>query len=149
MRKFEIVTKFKYKNIILPKRATTNSAGYDLASATDVAIKPGEIQLIPTGLKVRMNTNEALFIFARSSLSIKKGLIMSNSVGVVDADYYGNADNEGHIMVPLMNVRNEEVTIEKGERVSQGVFIAYQRADDDKASRIRRLGGFGSSGKWF
>lgn len=147
MRKFEIVTKFKDKNIILPKRATTNSAGYDLASATDVAIKPGEIQLIPTGLKVRMNTNEALFIFARSSLSIKKGLIMSNSVGVVDADYYGNADNEGHIMVPLMNVRNEEVTIEKGERVSQGVFIAYQRADDDKASRIRRLGGFGSSGK--
>lgn len=147
MRKFEIVTKFKDNNIILPKRATTNSAGYDLASATDVAIKPGEIQLIPTGLKVRMNTNEALFIFARSSLSIKKGLIMSNSVGVVDADYYGNADNEGHIMVPLMNVRNEEVTIEKGERVSQGVFIAYQRADDDKASRIRRLGGFGSSGK--
>jgi len=147
MRKFEVVTKYKDHGVIIPKRATDSSAGYDLASIEDIMIEPGEIRMIPTGLKVMMPKTEALFIFARSSLSIKKGLIMSNSVGVVDADYYGNPDNEGHLMVSLMNVRNESVLIKKGERVAQGIFLKYEKTTDDETNGNVRLGGFGSSGK--
>ena len=72
---------------------------------------------------------------------------MSNSVGVVDADYYGNPDNEGHLMVSLMNVRNESVLIKKGERVAQGIFLKYEKTTDDETNGNVRLGGFGSSGK--
>ncbi|MBU1093281.1 MAG: dUTP diphosphatase [Firmicutes bacterium] len=146
MRKFEVVTKYKDQGVMIPKRATDSSAGYDLASIEDVTLEPGEIRMIPTGLKVVMPKTEALFIFARSSLSIKKGLIMSNSVGVVDSDYYGNPDNEGHLMVSLMNVRNEAVTILKGERVAQGIFLRYEKTTDDETDGSIRLGGFGSSG---
>ncbi|PKK96738.1 MAG: dUTP diphosphatase [Tenericutes bacterium HGW-Tenericutes-3] len=146
MRKFEVITKYKELGVSIPKRATDSSAGYDLASVEDLTIEPGEIRMVPTGLKVMMPKTEALFIFARSSLSIKKGLIMSNSVGVVDADYYGNPDNEGHLMVSLMNVRNEPVQIKKGERVAQGIFLKYEKTTDDETNGNVRLGGFGSSG---
>ena len=146
MRKFEVITKYKELGVSIPKRATDSSAGYDLASVEDLTIEPGEIRMVPTGLKVMMPKTEALFIFARSSLSIKKGLIMSNSVGVVDADYYGNLDNEGHLMVSLMNVRNEPVQIKKGERVAQGIFLKYEKTTDDETNGNVRLGGFGSSG---
>jgi len=146
MRRFEIVTKYKNHGVIIPKRATENSAGYDLASIEEVIIEPGEIKMIPTGLKVIMPKTEALFIFARSSLSIKKGLMMSNSVGVVDSDYYGNPDNEGHLMVSLINVRDTRATILKGERVAQGIFLRYEKTSDDETEGIIRLGGFGSSG---
>ncbi len=146
MRRFEIVTKYKDKGVIIPKRATDSSAGYDLASIEDITIEPGEIRMIPTGLKVLIPKTEALFIFARSSLSIKKGLIMSNSVGVVDSDYYGNPDNEGHLMVSLMNVRDIAVNIAKGERVAQGIFLKYEKTTDDETDGSIRLGGFGSSG---
>ena len=146
MRKFEIITKFKAMNPIIPKRATEGSAGYDLSSIEDVTIMPQEIKLIPTGLKVLMPKNEALFVFPRSSLAIKRGLMMSNSVGIIDADYYNNSDNEGHIMVPLVNMRNEPVQIQKGERIAQGIFLQYQKTTDDETENITRLGGFGSSG---
>ncbi len=146
MRKFEVIKKFHNLNPMVPKRATDGSAGYDLSSIEDVTIMPQEIKLIPTGLKVLMPKNEALFVFPRSSLAIKKGLMMSNSVGVIDADYYGNPDNEGHIMVPLINIRNEPVQIIKGERIAQGVFLQFQKTTDDTADDIVRLGGFGSSG---
>ncbi len=146
MRAFEIVGAYKDLDIKIPKRATEGSAGYDLASIIDVTIKPQEIKLIPTGLKARMPKNEALFVFPRSSLAIKKGLMMSNSVGVIDADYYNNPDNEGHIMVPIINIRNEDVTILKGERIAQGIFLTYQKTTEDETDQIVRLGGFGSSG---
>jgi dUTP pyrophosphatase len=146
MRKFEIINKFREQNPIIPKRATEGSAGYDLSSIEDVTIMPQEIRLIPTGLKVLMPKNEALFVFPRSSLAIKRGLMMSNSVGVIDADYYNNSDNEGHIMVPLVNMRNEPVKILKGERIAQGIFLQYQKTTDDETENITRLGGFGSSG---
>lgn len=146
MRRFEIVTEYKDKGVIIPKRATDSSAGYDLASIEEVIIEPGEIRMIPTGLKVVMPKTEALFIFARSSLSIKKGLIMSNSVGVIDSDYYGNPDNEGHLMVSLINVRDTAVTVVKGERIAQGIFLKYEKTSDDETEGSIRLGGFGSSG---
>jgi dUTP pyrophosphatase len=146
MRQFEVVTTFKNQGVTIPKRATENSAGYDLSSIMDVTILPGEIKMIPTGLKVLMPKNEALFVFPRSSLAIKKGLMMSNSVGVIDADYYGNNDNEGHIMVPLYNFKTVPVTVLKGERIAQGIFMAYLKTQSDETDGSVRLGGFGSSG---
>ena len=146
MRKFEVVSTYSHLNIAIPKRATESSAGYDLASIEDVTIKPGEIKLVPTGLKAKMAPNEALFVFPRSSLAIKKGLMMPNSVGVIDADYYNNKDNEGHIMVPIINIKDKDVTILKGERIAQGIFMNYLKTEDDLVGNVSRLGGFGSSG---
>ncbi len=147
MRRFERVSTFEHLKPKLPQRQTAHSAGYDLASLEEVMIKPGEIQMIPTGIKVKLPNDEALFIYPRSSLGIKKHLMMSNSVGVVDADYYNNDHNEGHIMIPLLNFGVEPVTIAAGERVAQGVFMRFMKTTDDEAANSTRLGGFGSSGK--
>lgn len=146
MRAFEVVTTYQSKEPVIPKRATEGSAGYDLSSIEDIVIQPGEIRLIPTGLKARMPKTEALFVFPRSSLAIKKGLMMSNSVGVIDSDYYGNPENEGHIMIPLMNIKAVPVTILKGERVAQGIFMHYLTTEEDAPVLLQRKGGFGSSG---
>lgn len=145
MRRFEIIEKYKDK-AIMPKRATKNSAGYDLSSIEDVLINPGEIKLIPTGLKVKIPHDEALFVFPRSSLAFKKGVMMSNGVGVVDADYYGNEENEGHLMVPLYNFTNKPTKILAGERIAQGIFMNYKVTSDDPMDQDKRSGGFGSSG---
>jgi dUTP pyrophosphatase len=145
MRAFEVVTSYQDAGVVCPKRATSKSAGYDLAAIKDVLINPGQIVLVPTGLKVRMPDDEALFVFPRSSLGIKKGLMMSNGVGIIDADYYGNDDNEGHIMIPLLNIGDAPVEIKAFERVAQGVFLAYKVTEDDLPG-ASRLGGFGSSG---
>lgn len=147
MRKFEIIKDYENKNIELPIRATKKSAGYDLMAAEDTLIKASEIVLLKTGLKVKMPADEALFVFPRSSLALKRGLVMSNSVGVVDADYYNNSDNEGHIMIPLMNFKNSDVLIKKGERVAQGIFLKYQTITNEEFLNENRTGGFGSSGK--
>lgn len=146
MRKFEVVSQFAHLNPILPTRATEGSAGYDLSAVKEVAIDPKKIVLVPTGIKAFMPKDEALFIFPRSSLSIKRGLMMSNSVGIIDSDYYGNPDNEGHIMVPLMNITDQTVTIKQGERIAQGIFMPYLKTSDDEVKLAKRTGGFGSSG---
>jgi len=145
MRKFEVVTKYKDENISLPQRATKHSAGYDLATAIDAEIKPGEIRLIPTGLRAKIPTSEVLLVFPRSSLAFKKGLMMSNGVGVVDADYY-NAENEGHISIPLYNFTDKVVEIKKGERLAQAIFTNYYKTTNEEENDAVRLGGFGSSG---
>lgn len=146
MRKFEVVKEFEDQGVLIPIRATKGSAGYDLASITDVTINPGQIVMINTGLKAKMPEDEALFVFPRSSLALKKGLTMSNNVGVVDSDYYNNENNEGHIMIPLLNISNTPQEVLKGERVAQGIFIKYQVTSDDDVKEMRS-GGFGSSDK--
>lgn len=145
MRKFYVIEKFKHLNVDLPKRQTKDSAGYDLATCQEVTIMPEEIVLIKTGLKVQIPENEVLLVFPRSSLGIKKGLTMANNVGVIDADYFNNDDNEGHIMIPLRNFGTKPVTLEKDERVAQGIFVNYLKTSDDKNSNNERSGGFGSS----
>lgn len=146
MRRFEIVKGYENKGIVLPVRQTKLSAGYDLASCEDVLIKAGEIKMIPTGLRVKMLDNEVLLVYPRSSLAIKKGLMMSNGVGVIDADYY-HAENFGHISIPVYNFTKEDVLVKSGERVSQGIFTSFLKTSNDKDSNnIVRLGGFGSSG---
>lgn len=143
-RGFEKVSGYEYVN--LPQRKTKQSAGYDIESAVNVAINPGETKLIPTGIKVYMDENEWLGIYIRSSLAIKYGLILANSVAVIDSDYYNNPDNEGHIMLPIRNVSGMPYTVKKGDRIAQGIFHRYYKVDNDSADGDR-TGGIGSTGK--
>ena len=76
----------------------------------------------------------------------KKGLVLANSVGIIDKDYYGNEDNDGHIMFAVWNFKAEDVKIEKGERIGQGIFQKYLVTDDDSAEG-ERTGGFGSTSR--
>ncbi len=150
LRGFEIAKGWEDKNINLPKRSTQYAAGYDMEAAEDTiipAFKPGvKPTLIPTGLKAYMQDDEMLCLYNRSSNPKKKGLVLANSVGIVDKDYYGNADNDGHIMYAMWNFKDEDVKIEKGERIGQAIFQKYLIADNDSADSVR-TGGFGSTDK--
>ena len=145
-RGFEIVSYYQEKNIILPSRKTKFSAGYDIATAENIILLPQQVTLIPTGIKAYMQTDEYLGVHIRSSIAIKQKLTLINNVGVIDADYYNNIENEGHIMIPVYNYNQSSVTMEKDTRIAQGIFYRYLLASDDKAENIR-IGGIGSTGK--
>ena len=148
VRGFEIVSAYEGKGIALPLRGTAASAGYDLSAAESVVIAPDDMAMVPTGVKAYMEPDEVLYIHIRSSLAVKRQLVLMNSVGVVDADYYNNPDNEGHIFIALWNRGKENVTLKAGERLAQGVFMKYLLADGDTAGKGQdRQGGFGSTGK--
>lgn len=147
MRKFFICKGFENKDVVMPKRGTKLSAGYDLSSIEDVIIPPHSMKLIPTGIKACMEDDEVLLIYPRSSLGRKKSLMLSNNVAVIDADYFSNPDNDGHIMINLYNFSDVDQKIEKGERFAQGIFTKYLIVDDDITSSNTRSGGFGSTGK--
>lgn len=136
-----------YESIIKPARATVASAGYDFHTPIGFTLKPGETIKIPTGIRCRMDEDYALFLFPRSGLGFKYRLQLNNTIGVVDADYYG-ADNEGHIFVKLTNDSNEGKTVElkAGDAFAQGIFLQYGITVDDEADGIR-TGGFGSTSK--
>ena len=146
-RGFEIVSNWQAKGINIPVRKTAASAGYDLAAATTVTIAPQAIVLVPTGIKAYMQDDEVLEIYIRSSLAIKKQLRLANNVGIIDADYYDNESNEGHIMFAMYNFGKETVTLKQGERIAQGIFKKYLLTDGDNAGAgDKRQGGFGSTG---
>ena len=149
-RGFEIAKGFENEGINLPERKTRCSAGYDIESAEDCVIpafKPGiKPTLIKTGIKAYMQDNEYLMLCNRSSNPKKKGLILSNSVGIVDADYYGNVDNDGAIMFAFYNVFAEDVEIKKGDIIGQAIFQKYEIVEGDNAEG-ERAGGFGSTNK--
>lgn len=144
-RRFEVVSKYGPTEIKLPERKTKGSAGYDLSAAASVSIPPKEIGFVPTGLKALMAEDEVLQVYPRSSLSFKKRLLKANSVGIIDSDYYNNPDNEGEIILILYNFGQKTATVEKGERIAQGVFMKYYTIDGDN-TKVKRLGGFGSTG---
>ena len=153
MRKFEKISKSEflkdvpdanYDDIILPKRSTLNSAGYDFYSVISFTLSPGERRVIPTGIKASMDSNEFLSIYIRSSLGFKWNIRMCNQVGIIDADYYNNSENEGHIFVCLMNEGDKVLEIKKGDRIVQGIFMPFLITDDDKTTDIR-MGGIGST----
>ena len=150
IRGFEVAKGFEDKGINIPVRKTKYSAGYDIEAAEDTIIpsfKKGMAPtLVKTGLKSYMQDDEVLMIYNRSSNPKKQGLILANSVGVVDKDYYGNPDNDGHIMFAFYNIKEEDTIIKKGEAIGQGVFQKYLVSDDDNAEG-ERVGGFGSTSK--
>ena len=149
-RGFEVAKGFENKGINLPVRKTKYSAGYDVEAAEDCVIpafKRGQKPtLVKTGIKAYMKDDELLLLYNRSSNPGKKGLILANSVGVVDKDYYGNSDNDGHIMFAFYNIKDEDVEIKKGERIGQAIFQKFLVVDNDIADG-ERTGGFGSTSK--
>ena len=148
-RGFEVVKGYEDKGINLPVRKTAHSAGYDVEAAEDIVIpmyKPGiKPTLIPTGLKAYCMDDECYLLLNRSS-GPKKGFLMANSVGLIDADYYGNPDNDGHIMFAFYNFGDTDIKISKGDTIGQGIFNKFLTTDDDAATGAR-LGGFGSTSK--
>ena len=133
------------EEIPLPKRATAGSAGYDFVSPLEVTVPAGGSALIPTGVRAEMEPGWVLMLFPRSSLGFRHALRLSNTVGVIDSDY-AFAKNEGHIMVKLRNPLSEPVTIGRGERFCQGVFLSYGTAEEEQVT-AEREGGFGSTDK--
>lgn len=129
----------------LPKRQTIASAGYDFYLNKDYIVKSGEILKINTGVKAYMRENEVLEIYIRSSLGIA-GLMMKNSIGIIDSDYYSNPKNDGEIILCVENTSSNTMTFTRGDRIAQGIFKNYLVVDNDNSGE-KRNGGFGSTTK--
>ena len=132
-----------YRNVRMPKRATSGSAGYDFHIPFNLELSSGKSVRIPTGVRCRMNPGWVLQIFPRSSLGFKYRVQLDNTVGIIDSDYY-NADNEGHIICAIVNRGDKEIVINKGDRFVQGIFVQYFLAEEEENS-AERHGGFGST----
>lgn len=162
-RGFEVITSYQGKEIEVPQRATHQAAGYDFAAAEDRVIpsiwkqwfsrkiggdaaveKNLKPVLVPTGIKAYMGEEEFLQLANRSSNPLKRFLVLTNGVGVIDSDYYNNPSNEGHIMFQFTNFGLRDIQIKKGEKIGQGIFLPFLKADQDQ-SLGERTGGFGSS----
>lgn len=147
-RKFEYVSRIENKDFSLPKRSTKNSAGYDFFNPERVEIPPYKIGdnpvMVKTGVKAYMMDDEVLLLYNRSSNPKKKKLVIPNSVGVIDSDYYNNEDNEGEMAFTFYNLSEEIVVLEKGDKLGQGLFQKYLLTEDDSADGVRN-GGFGST----
>ncbi len=132
--------------IMLPKRATARSAGYDIFSPVSFVLQPGESKVVPTGLKVQMPDNEHLDIRVRSSMGFKKNVRLKNQLGLVDADYYNNEGNEGHIFVAIQNEGDKTLRVVTGDAIAQGTFIQHLLVDGDwYGEGEARTGGIGST----
>ncbi|MFH5358847.1 dUTPase [Listeria monocytogenes] len=151
VRGFEVVNeasrKFPEQAISLPIRGDKGSAGYDFFSNETVTIVPEEKHIFWTDIKSYMQEDEVLNIYVRSSIGIKKGLLLCNGTGIIDSSYYSNPGNDGNIGIAIKNFSNEPVSIEAGERVAQGVFQKYLVADTDIVANESRVGGVGSTGR--
>ena len=157
VRGFEVCKDFLDQDVRLPERSTKHSAGYDFFALEDTRIpsfyqqllekavtkEPVKPTFVKTGVKAYMEEDEVLSLYNRSS---KMGMVMANSVGIVDSDYYSNPDNDGHIMFAFYNFMPYTVTVKKGDKIGQGIFTAFLKADHDNAHG-KRTGGFGSTGK--
>lgn len=133
-----------WEAIRLPRRATAGSAGYDFFAPCAFELAPGQSITLPTGIRARIREGWVLMLFPRSGLGFKHRLMLNNTVGVVDADYFG-ARNEGHIFVKLHHGGDLPLRVEQGEAFAQGIFLPFGITEDDSASGVR-VGGFGSTG---
>ena len=149
LRGFEIAKGYEDKDIHMPVRKTKNSAGYDVEAASDIVIEPYKNgmkpTLIATGLKAYCQDDEYYILVNRSS-GPKKGLVMANSIGIIDADYYGNESNDGHFYFQYWNFGDKPLEIKKGDVIGQVIFQKYLTVDHDNATGMR-TGGFGSTNK--
>jgi len=175
-RRFELVDK-KFRtlddvSVCLPIRGTKNSAGYDFVATKDLIIPPQETVTFKTDVKAFMQPDEMLIIDIRSSLGIKKDLMISNTLGIIDSDFYDNPDNGGNILIALRNLKPafkilgtkplrigtetfwipeiedlqiaNTVKIQAGEQVAQGIFVKFLEADNCNSDVVRG-GGIGST----
>ena len=131
---------------IIPKQATSGSAGYDLCACIDApqTIEPGERCVFPSGLAAEIPAGTAGFVFTRSGLGIKKGIHVTNGVGVIDSDY------RGEIRIGLHNLSAEPYTVQPGGRIAQMIIMPYFAPVIEEVTSLtetdRGAGGFGSTG---
>ena len=148
-RGFEIAKGWEDKDIHMPVRKTSRSAGYDVEAAEDTVIPPFQNgckpTLIHTGLKAYCMDDECYMLANRSSNPGKKHLVLANGIGVIDSDYYGNPDNDGEFLYAYYNTDDKDVVIKKGEVIGQVVFQKFLYADNDLTTGEIRKGGFGST----
>ena len=148
MNKFEVVRDeyrvFPQAEIKLPVRGTKFSAGYDICTPCKITIPSGESIKIATDIKARVKEDEVLLLFVRSSIGIKKNVVLMNGTGIIDADYYSNSDNDGNIILALYNYGKESAIFQAGDRICQGVFVKYDTVEDDNVAATR-TGGIGST----
>lgn len=133
-------------SIPAPKYHTNGSAAFDFCSRETLTIAPHGLMRIPTGLIIATPEGYVLVVSARSSLAIKKGLMLANGIGLVDSDYCGPNDE---ILISVYNLTNQEITIEKGDRLAQGMFLKVERAQWEEVTAMEAAdrGGFGSTDK--
>ena len=136
-----------YDSYNIPVRKTKSSAGYDFESLFDFTLKPGETIKLPLGIKVCMNNDEVFMLFVRSSQGFKYNVRMCNQVGIIDADYYNNETNEGHMFIRLQNEGDKDYVIKKGDAICQGLFMKFLSVDDEADIQNERKSGFGSTDK--
>ena len=136
-----------YENIMLPKRSTVGSAGYDFYLPSSIDLYEDSYILIPTGIRCYIDDGWVLTAFPRSGHGFKYGVHLANTVGIIDADYY-EADNEGHIHIKLVNDSRlaRDIHLESGVAFCQGIFLPFGIAFDDEVE-AKRIGGFGSTDK--
>ena len=140
-RYFEVAEGFDKEDVVLPTRATVDSAGYDFVASEDVTIPVGQMRLVKTGVAAQMQDDEVLELFVRSSLAYKHQVTLQNSVGIIDRDFFPNP-----IGVLLRNEGEKPFVVKKGERIAQGLFKKYLKTTNDHVE-AKRNGGFGSTGK--
>ncbi|ARC54056.1 dUTP diphosphatase [Candidatus Riesia pediculicola] len=144
----KILRKFNQKELLIPKYATSGSAGLDVRVLLEepVNLHPKQSELLPTGIAIHINDKEtAAIILPRSGLSHKFGIILNNSIGLIDSDY------QGEIMISVLNNGKKDFLIRSGYRIAQIVFFPIVRVDFRLVSSFsevseRNEGGFGHSG---
>lgn len=136
-----------YEGIKIPVRKTKYSAGYDICTPIDITIPGGQRRVIPTGIKAVFNEDEMeswhLQMYVRSSVGIKDGVVLTNGTGVIDPDYF-MGENDGDMMLALMNTSEKLVKYKAGDRICQAVFVLHGITSDDAATGDR-TGGIGST----
>jgi len=145
-RGFELVSseQRKVEWYKLPTKSTKYSAGYDFYLPETIMLEPGETKLVFSNAKAYMNEGEVLKLYIRSSIGVKKGIVLANGTGIIDKDFYNNPDNEGNIGIPLKNISGKIVTLMQGERIAQGIFEPFLESDNCNTEEERK-GGFGST----
>lgn len=168
---FKKVKRFENENIKMPVRATKHSAGYDMFVAEDIVIYPiadviGSVPksnkpetldavieryknarptLVSTGVKCYLAEGQYLKLVSRSSIPLKTWLICGNSVGIIDADYADNVQNDGEIFFEVINLSNTPILLQKGDKICQGIICRYDTFDSEEIPKEERSGGFGST----
>lgn len=127
-----------YNNIKIPQRDSDSTAGYDICILNDIELKPNEVLKLPTGLKCFFEKDEVLLLIVRSSMGFKYNIRLCNQVGVIDADYYNNKDNEGHIWIRIQNEGEKTVKFNSGEAIVQGIFFKYLTTRSDETLKQER-----------
>ena len=127
-----------YNDIKIPQRDSDYTAGYDIYLLEDIKLEKNEIKKIPTGLKCYFVKDEVLLLVVRSSMGFKYNIRLCNQVGVIDADYYNNEDNEGHIWLRVQNEGDKTIEFKKGKAIAQGIFMKYLTTNSNNTLKLKR-----------